>query len=257
MASLMSWICEPLARAGNIVVAIDHHGNTAAEDEYADKGFVFWWERPKDISYIVNKIGLEKGFTGKVDTLKIGALGFSLGGYSVLALAGAQLDLDQFENFCVKKPSDGNCPMAPQADISAEDVSLSWLNDPDFKKARLEHSKEFKDDRIKAVFSIAPAVGPAIIEESLRSISLPLKLVVGSSDNITPAATGAEYVASNVQGAEIEVMPEVSHMTFSAHCGWVGKLFLKELCADNENIVRINIQSSVAQDAIEFFKTNL
>jgi predicted dienelactone hydrolase len=47
-----------------------------------------------DLSFLLNYLLSQSGFARYIDENNIGAIGFSLGGYSVLALAGAEIDYD-------------------------------------------------------------------------------------------------------------------------------------------------------------------
>ena len=40
----MMWLGRELAAGGYIVAAVDHHGNTAAEDKFDPRGFRMPWE---------------------------------------------------------------------------------------------------------------------------------------------------------------------------------------------------------------------
>jgi hypothetical protein len=80
-------LVRPLAQAGFLVAAVDHHGNNWV-DGYAAPGFVFVWERPADLRHALNLIERHR----TVDW--VGAAGFSAGGYTAAALVGVRLDPD-------------------------------------------------------------------------------------------------------------------------------------------------------------------
>jgi len=81
----MNWLVEPLVAAGFRVVAVDHHGNNYV-DGYEPEGFLFVWDRPKDLSFVLDVLADQQPYG------RVGAAGFSVGGYTVGALAGARLD---------------------------------------------------------------------------------------------------------------------------------------------------------------------
>ena len=58
---------------------------------------------------LIDKLLADPRFGPRIDATRIGAAGFSLGGYTVLALAGARLSRDQWERFCAEHPDDPNC----------------------------------------------------------------------------------------------------------------------------------------------------
>ena len=84
------WFCAGLANKGFIVAAVDHYGNTY--DNPIPIEFVSIWKRPQDISFVLSKLLTEKQFAGNISESNIFAAGFSLGGYTSLALAGAEIN---------------------------------------------------------------------------------------------------------------------------------------------------------------------
>ena len=58
------------------------------------------WRRPADLSATLSALENDPKWSGHLDHEKIGAVGFFLGGTSVLSLVGAKLDADQFVGSC-------------------------------------------------------------------------------------------------------------------------------------------------------------
>lgn len=81
----MRWLVEPLVAAGFRVIAVDHHGNNYVGG-YEPEGFLFVWERPRDLTFVLDVLADEQPHG------PVGAAGFSVGGYTLAALAGARLD---------------------------------------------------------------------------------------------------------------------------------------------------------------------
>ncbi|HXQ37593.1 MAG TPA: prolyl oligopeptidase family serine peptidase, partial [Anaerolineales bacterium] len=84
----MMWLGHYLASRGYIVAAVNHHGNTAAEPQRAPQGFLLYWERAKDLTSVLNELLADSMFGPRIDRNRIGAAGFSLGGYTVISVAG-------------------------------------------------------------------------------------------------------------------------------------------------------------------------
>ncbi len=96
-AMQLAWLGTALARAGFIAVAVDHPGNNSATDApLTPEGMALWWERATDLSNVIDGMLADAEFGPKIDTRLIGAAGFSLGGYTVLELAGARTDIGAF-----------------------------------------------------------------------------------------------------------------------------------------------------------------
>ena len=257
----LAWLAEHLASNGYIVAAVDHHDNTAIEDKYYPHGFLLWWERPKDLTFLLDKLLSDSKFSRSIDKGRIGAAGFSLDGYSVLDLAGAKVSLEKLEAYCNEHPHAVDCNLPPEAPFGLAEIERLKKSDPFFLKAETEHRLSYGDKRVKAVFVIAPAIGPALTEESLSRIAIPTEIVVGKLDDIAPAETNGDYLAANIPTSQIIFLDNVSHYTFLSECGWLGKLtlpFVQDgLCKDNKNINRKEVHDKVAQEALVFFNRSL
>ena len=86
-ALTMSWLGTALAARGYIAVAVNHPGNNGAE-AYTAQGFSTWWERARDLSVVIDSMLADPTFGSHVDANRIGAAGFSLGGYTMIEIAG-------------------------------------------------------------------------------------------------------------------------------------------------------------------------
>jgi predicted dienelactone hydrolase len=102
-AQIMAWLARALASRGYIVAAVNHPGNNALE-EYTAEGFLLWWERARDLTTVIDMMLRDKEFGRLIDPNRIGAAGFSLGGYTVIALAGGRTDPALFRRFCPPTP---------------------------------------------------------------------------------------------------------------------------------------------------------
>src|SRR5438105_11352005 len=76
----MAWFGEALASHGYVVAGVNHPGNNGAEP-YTVEGFSLWWERARDLSSVIDSLLGDATFGARLDAGRIGAAGFSLGGY--------------------------------------------------------------------------------------------------------------------------------------------------------------------------------
>src|SRR5690606_22605903 len=113
-ALTLMWLGQHLAANGFVVAAVNHHGNTAIEERHTAQGFVLWWERAADLSAVIDHMLVDEALGPRIDAGRIGAAGFSLGGYTVLSLAGGITDLEAYEAFCSGPSRDFTCE--PQAE---------------------------------------------------------------------------------------------------------------------------------------------
>ena len=111
----MIWLAYHLASRGYIAAAVDHHGNTTAEKQQFAQGATLVWERPKDPSVVLDKLLTDPQFGSHIDADRIGAAGFSLGGYTVIALAGGKFSPDAFDAWCRTDQRDFTCE--PQLEL--------------------------------------------------------------------------------------------------------------------------------------------
>jgi predicted dienelactone hydrolase len=255
----MAWLGTALARAGFIAVAVDHPGNNS-NSRMTPEGMALWWERATDLSQVLDGILADSEFGKRIDQARIGAAGFSIGGFTVLSLAGAQTDIGAFFDRCRADADTAGCIVPEMKTLSPE------LKTPeDILRAVRKTSGEslarsgelFSDDRIGAVFAIAPALAFTFTQESLHEIRLPLELVVGENDRIAPARENAAYVRGEVKGARLTTLPHVSHYTFLDTCTAEGRQRLGNLCEDDKEVDREAVHTRVAEMAVAFFEKSL
>jgi predicted dienelactone hydrolase len=250
-AEQMAWIGTAFARAGYIAVAIDHLGNTGAQKTL--QGFSLWWLREAELSGALDAILANPTFGPRVDRSKIGALGFSLGGFTVIGLAGAQVNFPQFLQFCSVHPSvAGDCGPLPEfPNLSARAAALA-ARDPAYQRL-LMSGGGYSDPRIRAVYAIAPAVGQAVTIASLQATRIPVRIIHGSNDTTVAPAFNADYYARWIPNATALTVPGAAHYTFLDTCTPLGKQYLAAICVDAQGIDRDAVHAEVAHDALDFF----
>lgn len=248
----MLWIAETLVKNGYLVIGVNHHGNTAAEEKKYAEGYKLWWERSQDISVVLEQLSSHNIWGPAVDQNKIGMIGFSLGGYTALSSIGGITDKTLFTAFCQSPDKDFTC----NAQVEFSDIDKAFnkvKNSQRVKESLLREHDSFKIDAIKAAFVLAPAVVQAINKESLKNISVPISVVVGSIDRIAPAKTNGKVVSKLMGNSQYSELEKVGHYTFLSNCTGLGFKYLKELCGDHKSIVRDKIHSDVSQKAVDFF----
>jgi predicted dienelactone hydrolase len=253
----LGWLGTALAAKGMIAVAVNHPGNNATEP-YTAEGFALWWERARDLSVVIDDMLAEPGFGGRIDARRIGAAGFSLGGYTVLESAGGMTDRARFQAFCLSPAADESCKAPPEfPDLNAKLEALAKL-DPAFQQSLRDAGNSYRDPRIRAVFAMAPALGPAVTPESLGGIAVPVEIVAGADDAIVPVASSAQYYAANIPGAKLTLFPYgVGHYTFLASCTDQGRTTIPALCRDATGVDRDEIHRLTIELALAFFAKTL
>ena len=249
----MMWLGYYLASRGYMVAAINHHGNTR-EEEYAAQGFLLYWERPKDLTAVLDRLLSDPVFGERIDKKRIGAAGFSLGGYTVIAIAGGIFSQETYDAFCNSPKKDFTC--APQFEFPEAHTKIEELKktDPVVQEAFLHSGDSYRDKRIRSVFAISPALGSGFTKSGLSAISIPVYIVIGKADAIAPLATNAGRYASLIKRAKLQVLPsKIGHYTFLAECTLYGKK-TNSLCVDGEGVDRVAVHQQVGRLAFNFFE---
>jgi predicted dienelactone hydrolase len=249
----MAWLGTYLASRGYIVVAVNHPGNNAVTG-YTTEGFIEGWERAKDISTAIGDLLADPRFGPKIDPDRIGAAGFSYGGYTMMELAGARTDLNRLLGWCEEQKGACNPPEMP--DLLEKFKAIK--EKPGVQRTLQRSGDSYRDPRIRAVFAIAPAVARAFKPESLKEITIPVEIVAGAADPIAPPAENAQFFASNIKTAKLTILPGgVGHYTFLDVGTEAGKKQLPQFFVDNPSVDREAVHRQVAQMAADFFDQEL
>jgi len=240
------WFCEGLAKKGFLVAAVDHYGNTYTNP--IPKEFVTVWQRPLDISFVLSKLLIEKEFAGKIDESKIYAAGFSLGGYTSIALAGANFNLDNFIRF-IHTPQgfkEANIPEMP---------GLINLFDQDSIKLSFKRAPNLKDNRIKAVFVMAPALGQGFSsKDQMKDVNIPVFIAGVQSDSIAPIATNAFHYKELLPKAEwFLIKGKAGHYVFLNEGNEEMKQTAPTFFKDPDDVARRKIHLEIVNKAESFF----
>ncbi len=237
-----AWLAEILASNGYIVASIDHYGNTwnnKIPECYAQP-----WERPQDISFVLNELLTSSPYKDAIDSEKIGFSGYSLGGATGMWIAGGTIQErspEEIEQFCIQQ----------MPGIVTEKV----ISQVDFSKAH----NNYQDPRIGAVFVLAPALGSLFDEKSLQSINIPVYIIAAAKDRITPLEKNAKFFAKKLSKATLKVLNNDSdHYVFLSRASLIGRRVLQSCyCEDPVSVNRKEIHEDVAKAAVHFFNENL
>ncbi|HEY3930295.1 MAG TPA: hypothetical protein VGL89_18125 [Candidatus Koribacter sp.] len=251
----MAWLGTYLASRGYIAVAVNHPGNNAVTG-YTPQGFVEWWLRARDLSVVIEQMLEDRRFGSKIDRDRIGAAGFSLGGYTMIEIAGGITNFEPILAWCNKPENRASCNPPEFPDLVNKFQAMR--NQPGIEQA-LEHAGEsYRDARVKAVFAIAPALAIAFAQPSLQAIHIPVDIVAGDGDTIVPPPANAEYFAKNIPGSKLTILPGgVGHYTFLDVGTDLGKKNRPLLFVDNPGVDRQSVHKQVAELSADFFDKEL
>jgi predicted dienelactone hydrolase len=180
----LRYLAEHLASHGYVVAAIEHPGSNERNTNSALQGknrlvkpeeFLL---RPQDISFVLDE--LEKfnqtatnPLAGKLATQKVMVVGYSFGGATALALAGAELQLERLKQRCKKNLA--MLSLGEGMQCIAQELP--------------ENSYQLRDTRIKQAIALNPTTSLVFGETGLTKIQVPTLILAGSADKTAPALT--------------------------------------------------------------------
>jgi predicted dienelactone hydrolase len=250
----LGWLGAYLAEHGYIAAAVNHHGNTGAEGQLLSQGFMAPWERAADLSALLDRMLADPKFGAHIDQRRVFAAGHSAGGATAIMLAGGQFSGDEIARFCASAAADASCePRDLIAKAIAEFAALR-THDAAVQASLARADSSHRDQRIRAVVAMAPAVGPAFTEATLHSIAVPVLIVTAKEDPVTPPATNALRYARLIPDARLLTVPgNANHFTFGSDCTDEGRRAL-EPCRDGAGTDRTRVHELVAERVLQFFE---
>ena len=176
--STFAYLARYLASYGFAVAVPEHPGSNAEQIQKLLDGFANdvtpadeFIDRPLDITYLLDR--LEAQYGSIIDTEDVGILGQSFGGYTALALAGAELNFSALNRACDNLDKSFN-------------VSL-FLQCLALELPQEETPIDLSDPRITSAIAINPLTSAIFGEVGISKIEIPVMLVSGSADPVTPA----------------------------------------------------------------------
>jgi predicted dienelactone hydrolase len=219
-------------------------------------GFMLWWERATDVSEVLDGVLADAALGAHIDTDRIGAVGFSLGGYTVLELTGARTNLPAFQRFCQSPDADAICH-PPEMRRVQDDTQATDTPSADTTASLARAGASYRDARIKAIFAIAPALGEAFDQASFADVRIPVSLLAGSDDSIAPVQTNIRRIAGLLPAASVELLPGAGHYTFLDTCLPPLVERLATICKDNPGVDRDAVHARAIRRALDFFAAKL
>lgn len=242
------WLACELAGNGYIVAAVDHHGNTL--DNKIPVNFVKVWDRPLDITFAIDQILTNGRWGASIDTSHIGMVGFSLGGYTAIGLAGGVLDYNLLSDFSKTKEGKVEFDLPELGDVSS-------LITSDIIASGNQQYNDLKDQRISAFVAMAPALGQGFSRnDQFEQVDQSLLIIGARNDERTPVHTNAKHYHELIRGSQyIELNEEVGHYIFMNEATSDLKRNAPVVFKDHESVDRAEIHKKVAKLITMFFKT--
>lgn len=244
----LGWLSAGLARAGALVIAVDHP-NSTTRDFNLQEGLKHW-TRVQDIRTALDYLAARPELAAHADFSRIHAAGFSAGGWTALAMGGLRADMEGYAAHCeTAPPSPFHC-----SDLTGRGADLKAYS------AR-EWNASHKDDRIRAVAAIDPALTYGLGETHAQELVEKVLLIgLGTGETRLPAtdfsATGSGF-AAHLPNAEIEIMAPAAHFAALLPCKPMGAEILAAegddpVCDDPPGVDRASLHERIVARIARF-----
>lgn len=202
----LNWLASQLANEGYIVAAPNHPGTTTWDK--SPQAARQLWQRPRDLSRTLDKILAEPGLAGGVDPQRIAAAGHSLGGWTVLMLAGGRFDPQRFINDCRTHAVLSSCRLASTLGIDSPATAEKLASSA-------------RDPRISAVVLFDAGLLRGFTPASLQQLRVPVLILaaqVGSTE--LPAGLESGYIAAHLPAENMRYasVAGATHFSFMQLC---------------------------------------
>ena len=230
-----------LAKAGFVVAALSHPGDNREDTSHA----AHIADRPAQLKQLIDyMLGAWPGHAA-IDPKRVGAFGFSAGGFTVLAAIGGQPDLSQVRPHCAAHPVGFDCEIIRRAGVSVPTASPP-------------RSFFTADPRIRAAVIAAPALGYAFGREGLAQVKIPIQLWRAEDDNVLPNPWYAEAVIDALpHPAEYFVVPDADHIDFIAPCSAQLASVAPDICKERPGFDRAKFHATFDAEIVSFFRKKL
>ncbi len=229
----LAWLAGELAGRGYVVAAPDHPGTTTFDMQSSD--IVALWQRPRDISRVIDTLLADPALAGSISPDRIGAIGHSLGGWTVMELGGGRLDAEAVMKECPQQFGPVYCRTFTALGIGRDAASIAALG------------ADLGDARIRAIVTLDLGPGRGLTSSSLAAVKVPV-LVLGAGENVDPETAGKASIAATNKDSvylaehlpptttQFALVPGALHFSFMQLCK-PGAAALIEEEAPGESIV--------------------
>ena len=210
------------------------------------------------MSTVIDKMLADSTFGSRINPNRIGGMGHSLGGYTMIEIAGGISDLAAFREFHFRRFGGKSDGPSEFPNLFFEQFDELSKTDADFQESVRHAGDSYRDPRVRAVVAIAPANGPMLPAAPLERISIPVEIIAGEADDIAPVASNAKYFAAHIPGAKLTIFPgAVGHSVFLNTCTEESRKSLEWVCGDGPGVDREAIHGRTMEIALSFFAADL
>jgi predicted dienelactone hydrolase len=243
----LAWLSSALAARGVLVAAINHPGSSSGDS--SPRRSILLHERATDLTALLDHVLADPVFGSRVDRTRIVALGFSLGGATVLMAAGARFDRAAYRDYCTRMTDAGDCVF-----FAKGGVELAAL------PAALEG--DLRDRRLSGVVAVDPGMGYAL---GFRDSDPPAPRALLINSGTTYRWPAIDFgpkgsnLAARIPGAQSAEIASGHHFTFLPVCKAEGPALLvaerdDPVCDDPPATDRNAVHAEIADLVTAFVK---
>ena len=246
-----SWLAGDLARHGYVVAAPDHPGTTNFDKTPAEAKRL--WERPRDLSRVIDALTADLDLGGGIATSRIAAIGHSLGGWTVIELAGARFEAERVAADCKTHSDLASCVVFNELGAGQDAPSRAAL------------AGDLRDSRVAAVVSLDLGLARGFAPASLAGIRVPVLVFAAGTDIANlPANLESGYLMGSLpdETSRYVEVADATHFSFMQICKPGAAELIEEetpgdgiVCQDQRD--RAAIHREVADAIIAFLAETL
>lgn len=239
-------LAADLARRGFIVVAPTHVGDASGQAQPRPQRRILA-DRPRQARLALDRLLSDPRFSQHADAARIGAVGFSAGGYTALVLAGARPDLRLAAAYCRDHALDvGSCGAA-QATAGA---ALAPSDDGSLDLPSMQ------DLRLKALVLMDPL---AIMFDStgLAAVAMPTLLLRPENEDYLGSTRNARALAAELPNPPRQIVVPGGHFVFLEPCPAAVAEAVALLCKDAPGVDRAAVHGRVRSEITAFLRRTL
>jgi len=219
MGQEVPYFVEHLASRGFVVISVDHEDNWSTD--MGPMAFETMIRRPQEVTRQIDfaeQLSAPDGdLAGLIATDKVGVAGWSMGGVTALAVAGARMDLAGLRAWCEANPDLVEAEAWACVDILNHEAEMAEFAGLDEVPTGLWPSTQ--DDRVAAAVRLSGSLTP-LGSKGLAAVDVPVLLFHGGGEAAASPSTqmGEPYASvASPRKAEV-VLDHASHMVFFSSC---------------------------------------
>lgn len=241
-------LAEALAARGYLVAALRHPGDNWQDQSLrTQRGEQYFDERPRQVSRVIDTMLADAAWSPRIARdargARVGAVGHSAGGATVIALAGGQPVPQRIATHCRERGADDpvfcGLPHGTSAAVPQPATRAPLI-----------------DARVRAVAALSP-VGVVFDPESLRRVTTPVAIWVADLDRFLVPRFHAEWLAQQLPSTTLRRVPNAWHYAFMDAPTTPIPSPDGDLAADPPGFDRSRFLEQLGRDLSDYFDANL